>query len=77
MLMRNHEEPPTPLLNRLREAVNDALLAQSLDQLLGIEGAAAAKYFGALSGMLKPETGDGTPFTLDFRARNGPRPRHR
>jgi CRISP-associated protein Cas1 len=55
MLMRNHEEPPSPLLNRLREAVNDALLARSLDELLGIEGAAAANYFGAFAGMLKRE----------------------
>jgi CRISP-associated protein Cas1 len=75
MLMRNHEEPPTPLLNRLREAVNDALLAQTLDQLLGIEGAAAANYFGAFAGMLKPEPNPTTGFTFDFRARNRRPPR--
>ena len=75
MLMRNHEEPPTPLLNRLREAVNDALLAQSLDQLLGIEGAAAASYFGAFSGMLKPEPETDARFTFDFRVRNRRPPR--
>ena len=75
MLMRNHEEPPTPLLNRLREAVNDALLAQSLDQLLGIEGAAAASYFGAFAGMLKPEPEPNAGFTFDFRARNRRPPR--
>jgi CRISPR-associated protein Cas1 len=75
MLMRNHEEPPTPLLNRLREAVNDALLAQSLDQLLGIEGAAAANYFSAFSGMLKPETETDARFKFDFRARNRRPPR--
>jgi CRISP-associated protein Cas1 len=73
MLMRNHEEPPTPLLNRLRQAVNDALLAKSLDELLGIEGAAAASYFGAFSGMLKPETGSQSQF--DFQARNRRPPR--
>ncbi|HEX6563902.1 MAG TPA: CRISPR-associated endonuclease Cas1 [Chthoniobacterales bacterium] len=75
MLMRNHEEPPAPLLNRLREAVNDALLAQSLDQLLGIEGAAAANYFGAFCGMLKPEPSTDPQFTFDFRARNRRPPR--
>jgi CRISPR-associated protein Cas1 len=75
MLMRNHEEPPTPLLNRLREAVNDALLAQSLEQLLGIEGAAAANYFGAFAGMLKPEERTDSQFTFDFRARNRRPPR--
>jgi CRISPR-associated protein Cas1 len=74
MLMRNHEEPPTPLLNRLRQAVNDALMAKSLDELLGIEGSAAANYFGAFAGMLKPEPGDGS-LTFDFRARNRRPPR--
>jgi CRISP-associated protein Cas1 len=73
MLMRNHEEPPTPLLNRLRQAVNDALLAKSLSELLGIEGAAAANYFGAFAGMLKPEPNDA--LTFDFRARNRRPPR--
>lgn len=73
MLMRNHEEPPTPLLNRLRQAVNDALMAKSLDELLGIEGSAAANYFGAFAGMLKPES-NGLP-TFDFRVRNRRPPR--
>ena len=75
MLMRNHEEPPTPLLNRLRHAVNDALLAKTLDELLGIEGAAAANYFGAFAGMLKPESGSDGQFTFDFRVRNRRPPR--
>jgi CRISP-associated protein Cas1 len=75
MIMRNHEEPPAPLLNRLREAVNDALMAQSLDQLLGIEGAAAATYFGAFAGILKPEPETNTGFAFDFRARNRRPPR--
>jgi CRISP-associated protein Cas1 len=73
--MRNHEEPQTPLLNRLREAVSDALLAQNLDQLLGIEGAAAAHYFGAFAGMLKPEPGSDSHVTFDFRSRNRRPPR--
>lgn len=75
MLMRNHEEPPTLLLNRLRQAVNDALLAKNLDELLGIEGAAAANYFGAFAGMLKSESGANGQFTFDFRARNRRPPR--
>jgi CRISP-associated protein Cas1 len=75
MLMRNHEEPPSPLLNRLREAVNDALLARSLDELLGIEGAAAANYFGAFAGMLKREDSADGQFTFDFRTRNRRPPR--
>jgi CRISPR-associated protein Cas1 len=75
MLMRNHEEPPAPLLNRLRQAVNDALSAKNLDELLGIEGAAAANYFGAFAGMLKPEPTPAGSFTFDFRSRNRRPPR--
>ena len=75
MLMRNHEEPPTPLLNRLRQAVNDALLANSLDRLLGIEGAAAASYFGAFAGTLKRDDEKESQFTFDFQARNRRPPR--
>ena len=70
--MRNRRRP---LLNRLRQAVNDALLAKSLDELLGIEGAAAANYFGAFAGMLKPEPNPAGSFTFDFRSRNRRPPR--
>jgi CRISPR-associated protein Cas1 len=53
LLMRNHVEAPAGTVNRLREAAKDALAAESLEQLLGIEGAAAAAYFEQFSGMLK------------------------
>lgn len=53
MLMRNHVEPPEPVLLRLRQAATDALRATSLDELLGIEGAAAASYFREFNGMIK------------------------
>jgi len=55
LLMRNHVETPAATVNRLREAARDALGANSLDQLLGIEGAAAAAYFEHFGGMLKQE----------------------
>jgi CRISPR-associated protein Cas1 len=55
LLMRNHVEVPAATLNRMRQAARDALMAESLDQLLGIEGAAAAAYFEHFSGMLKIE----------------------
>jgi len=55
LLMRNHIEAPAPTLNRLRQAAQDALTAESLEELLGIEGAAAATYFEQFSGMLKFE----------------------
>jgi len=53
LLMRNHVEAPAATTNRLREAARDALAATSLEELLGIEGAAAAAYFEQFSGMLK------------------------
>ena len=53
MLMRNHVEAPEAPLLRLRRAGDDALGARSLDELLGIEGAAAALYFEHFGGLIK------------------------
>lgn len=53
LLMRNHNEPPVAVTNRLRGAASDALAAGSLEELLGIKGAAAAAYFEQFGGMLK------------------------
>jgi CRISPR-associated protein Cas1 len=53
LLMRNHLEPPEPVVLKLKRAADDALAATSLDELLGIEGAAASQYFQQFSGMLK------------------------
>ena len=75
MIMRNHEEPPSRLIARLREAVNDALLADSIDELLGIEGAAAANYFAAFAGMLKEHDIPSGNSTFNFRSRNRRPPR--
>ena len=58
LLMRNHSEPPTAVVNRLRGAAADALEAGSLEELLGIEGAAAAAYFEHFEGMLKVGAAD-------------------
>lgn len=55
LLMRNHLEPPAPVLARLKQALQDVLKATSLEELLGMEGAAAAVYFEQFSGMLKYE----------------------
>lgn len=55
LLMRNHLEAPAATLSRLRQAAHDATIAESLEQLLGIEGAAAAAYFEQFGGMLKFE----------------------
>jgi CRISPR-associated protein Cas1 len=53
MLMRNHLEPPEPIILKLKRASDDALAAASIEKLLGIEGAAASQYFQQFSGMIK------------------------
>ncbi len=85
LLMRNHVEAPATTLIRLKHASQDALDASSLEQLLGIEGSAAAAYFEQFSGMLKlpdptdddipgleatPPSPGRKPFTFDFTARH-------
>jgi len=55
MLMRNHLEPPPPILAKLKNSANTARDAETLEELLGIEGAAASFYFQQFSGMIKVE----------------------
>ena len=55
LLMRNHLEPPEPIITKLKRAAEDALAASSTQELLGIEGAAASQYFQCFSGMVKVE----------------------
>lgn len=55
LLMRNHLQPPAAAIARLKQAAEDATNAASLDELLGIEGAAASQYFQQFSGMVKVE----------------------
>jgi CRISPR-associated protein Cas1 len=55
LLMRNHLEPPEPTILKLKRASEDALVAESIEELLGIEGAAASQYFQQFSGMVKVE----------------------
>jgi CRISP-associated protein Cas1 len=52
LFMRNHAEPPDPVKLRLGQAREDVLGARSLEELLGMEGAAAAEYFRQFSGLL-------------------------
>ena len=42
LLMRNHLEPPEGIIGKLKRASEDALTANSIEELLGIEGAAAS-----------------------------------
>jgi len=53
MLMRNHVEPPSRPLALLRCYQDDAHAAESMEQLLGIEGNAARLYFENFAGMIK------------------------
>lgn len=57
LLMRNHVSPPADGIARLRNLASAALEASRTDELLGLEGSAAATYYSAFAGMLK--TGDG------------------
>ena len=71
IVMRFRRNHPGDELNRIVEEmkrrVNDAAGAQSLDRLLGIEGAAAALYFDAYGQMI------GDPELFDGRSRRPPR----
>jgi CRISPR-associated protein Cas1 len=53
MLQRNHLEPPPHALAIMKELADDAERAESLEQLLGIEGNAARIYFQHFAGMIK------------------------
>jgi CRISPR-associated protein Cas1 len=81
MLMRNHVEAPPATLLKLKQYAEAATRAESIESLLGVEGGAAAAYFGELSGMIKPadELDDQLPglevptqqvFNFNFHGRN-------
>lgn len=90
MLQRNHIEPPSRAIALMRCFAEDAEQADSLEQLLGIEGNAARYYFENFAGMIKASSSadedlanehvvdrsDGSPlFQFDFRRRNRRPPR--
>lgn len=55
LLMRNHLEPSDGVIAKLKRASEDAVEAKSIEELLGIEGAAASQYFQQFGGMVKVE----------------------
>jgi CRISP-associated protein Cas1 len=78
MLQRNHVEPRADLLLGMRQMAEQAERAQSLEELLGIEGNAARIYFGEFAGMIKTEEDDTAAveqFRFDFAGRNRRPPR--
>lgn len=89
MIQRNHIEPPAYPIALLKEFQCDAEHADSIQQLLGIEGNAARIYFENFAGMIK-QSGDNdplvavapnidsdsrNPFRFDFKHRNRRPPR--
>lgn len=56
LLMRNHVEPPKGALVQLKALQQEVKRCESLGELMGIEGNAAAIYFRHFSGMLKVES---------------------
>jgi len=58
LFMRNHAAPPEPTKLRLGQAREDAMATRSLEELLGVEGAAAAEYFAEFSGMIRERAVD-------------------
>ena len=53
MFQRNHIEPPAAALVQMKCMLDDAERAESMDELLGIEGNAARVYFQHFAGMIK------------------------
>jgi CRISPR-associated protein Cas1 len=76
LLQRNHVDLARVALQRLARLAEDADRTESLESLLGVEGTAAATYFGNFTGMLKASNGaDESRFTFAFEHRNRRPPR--
>ncbi len=73
LLRRNwrQEERPKDVLTDLQRLAEQAGRVKEFDSLLGVEGAAAAKYFQNFTGMLKQD-GDIRAFDLESRNRRPP-----
>lgn len=71
LLRRNWrgEEKPHTLLKLMKHAAERVRHAKDFQQLLGIEGDAAAQYFGAFSNLLKKSQSE-EEFHFDFEKRN-------
>lgn len=70
LLRRNGQDVKPEILQQLLQAKRQAEKAQSLPELLGIEGAAARAYFSAFGSMFKGEPGE---FAFEGRNRRPPR----
>ena len=70
LLRRNHPEPTEAAFREIKRLAASALTADSLQTLLGIEGAAARVYFSHFGAMLRAKAK-----SFDFRTRNRRPPR--
>lgn len=88
MLQRNHVEPRSRSIDLLKCMQEESLGAESLEQLLGIEGNAARIYFEQFAGMIKADdphhddhpnkgcqSNGASDFTFEFDKRNRRPPR--
>lgn len=71
LLRRNHNDAPKVALSELKQLATKVESAESIESLLGLEGAAARAYFREFTGMLKAEVSVG--FEFDRRNRRPPR----
>jgi CRISPR-associated protein Cas1 len=71
MLRRNHAAPDPVVLGELEALAKSAERAESVGELLGLEGTAARYYFGAFTGMLKNVASNA--FEIEGRNRRPPR----
>lgn len=71
LLRRNwkDEDKPEDLLEALQFDIKHAQRAADIPELLGVEGAAASRYFGSFAKLLRNETADGA-LCFDFTTRN-------
>jgi CRISPR-associated protein Cas1 len=71
LLRRNWraKEPPDVLMSDLKRDADQVGRAVRLQELLGIEGAAASRYFGSFGQMIKRGSDDSS-FAFDFTTRN-------
>jgi CRISPR-associated protein Cas1 len=70
LLMRNHVEPKPVVVEQIKRMADAAEKAESIEELLGLEGNGARLYFGEFSGMIKIEDSDNDEFNFDFERRN-------
>lgn len=68
---RRSEDVPDDVLVDLTRLADRAGRVRGMSTLLGVEGAAAARYFGQFNALLR-EGGDGDPFNMDNRNRRPP-----